>query len=469
MTLDYIIVIVYLLAITIVGIASSGKINSIHDFSLSNKPYGTFALMATLSASFIGGGFSNGNASKVAMYGIGNIVALCGFSLSVIFIGVFIVPRIKRFTGAKSTGEIMGLSYGKPAQIITGILGTLVCIGILGAQVSAIGYAFKVFLNIPMLYGALIGCGIVILYSSFGGMRAVVITDTIQFLILGIGMPVLLIIAYVKTGGYQQIAANTPAEFYNIFNGYSAMGFISLFLTLALGEVLVPPYTQRLLMGKSLKTTARATTLSGVLSIPFFAVTGLIGLVGYAYFTGNGIGFETNSIMQSTIKEMAPLGVRGILIAGMLSIAMSSADSFLNSAAVSIVNDVVIPLKEKPLSDKQSFFTVRMVNIFAGIASVIFALSIPNILDILTFAYNFWCPVILVPLAATLMGVKASKPAFYASAATGAAVTVLWKYVMQNPFDLDGTVAGFLANLIVFIVLALVIKKEGEAQAGNME
>lgn len=72
--IDSIIVVVYLVVIVVVGLVTAGKLKSIRDFSLSNRGYGIFALLATLSASFIGGGFSTGNASKVAVYGIGNIV-----------------------------------------------------------------------------------------------------------------------------------------------------------------------------------------------------------------------------------------------------------------------------------------------------------------------------------------------------------------------------------------------------------
>lgn len=461
MTIDYIIVIVYLAAVVIIGFATTGKVKSIKDFSLSNNGYGVFALLATLSASFIGGGFSTGNASKVAQFGIGNIVALCGFSVSIILVGSLIAPRIKRFQSAISTGEIMGMSYGKPARIITGIFGMMVCAGILGAQVSAIGYIFNVFLGLPVLYGILIGCGIVILYSTFGGMKAVVATDIIQFVVLGISMPVLLILSLGATGGMNTVIAQTSPDFFNIFNGHTVLGFVSLFLTLALGEILVPPYTQRLLMGRDIKTTAKATVWSGIISVPFFIITGLIGLVGAVYFAETGT--ETNSIMQSIVKAIAPVGVRGFIIAGMLSIVMSSADSFLNSAAVSLVNDVIIPLRKREQQVKRDLMTARLINLGTGVLAVLFAVLIPNVLDVLLFSYNFWCPVILVPLAAALLGVKTKPAAFYSCIIAGAVVTVIWSYVLGNPGGFDGTIAGFIANLGVYIAVTNIAKNKGLA------
>lgn len=371
--------------------------------------------------------------------------------MSLILLGAFVVPRIKRFQSAISTGEIIRMAYGRPSQILTGVFGILVCAGILGAQVGAIGYTFNIFLGLPNLYGILIGCGIVILYSTFGGIKAVVATDVIQFVVLAVGMPLLLVFSVVKTGGVDAVVAGTPPEMFNIFNGYSVMGFISLFLTLAIGEILVPPYVQRLLMGKNLGVTARATMWSGILSVPFFVITGLVGLVGAVYFAGTDA--DMNSVMQSMIKEVLPVGLRGVVIAGMLSIVMSSADSFLNSTSVSLVNDVIIPLRREEVTRKGDLMLVRGINLATGALAVLFALAIPNILDVLTFSYSLWCPTILVPLAVALFGFRTRASTFYAGAITGGIVMLLWTYGFKNPLDIDGTIAGTLANLIVFSIV----------------
>lgn len=449
MGIDFAIVTIYLIIIMLVGFMSSSKVKNLRDFSLSGRTYGAFALTATLSASFIGGGFSTGNAAKVATNGIGNIFALCGFSLSVILVGFFIVPNVKKFKSSVSTGEIMGTTYGKPAQIFTGFFSMLVCSGILGAQVGAIGYMFKVFLGVKPIIGILVGCTIVILYSTLGGMSAVVATDVIQFCVLAICVPILLYFSVRAAGGMSSIIAATPMENFNIFNNYTPAGFISLFITLALGEALVPPYVQRLLMGNDLRTTKKATVLSGIISIPFFVITGLIGMAGAVYFAGTGT--DMNSIMQSMIMTVAPIGIRGIIIAGMLSIVMSSADSFLNSASVGLVCDVIVPLCKKSRSDKGTLNLIKWVNLITGTLAVLIAIAIPNILDVLTFAYSFWSPLILIPLAAALLGIKPKPKAFYISMACGGAVMFIWTYMLGSPYGMDGSIAGVIANLLAFI------------------
>lgn len=87
------------------------------------------------------------------------------------------------------------------------------------------------------------------------------------------------------------------------------------------GEALAPPYTQRLLIGRNPKGTARGTVLSGLFSIPFFIVTGMIGFTAYAL----GVAKDASSAMPDLVQAVLPLGIRGVVMAAMVSIIMSAA------------------------------------------------------------------------------------------------------------------------------------------------
>jgi len=211
--LDYAIIIFYLSVVLLVGLWSGKGMKSLQEFSVSHRSYTSIVIFATLSASFIGGGFSIGNAEKVFRLGIVNIAALWGFSLKEILVARFIAPRTGNFPNVISTGDIMEQGYGKVARVVTGFFSVFLCAGIVGAQVGAMGLIFNVFLGIEPIWGILIGCGIVIAYSTVGGMRAVVLTDIIQFCVLAIGLPAALIFGIVKSGGFSAIRAATPQEF----------------------------------------------------------------------------------------------------------------------------------------------------------------------------------------------------------------------------------------------------------------
>ncbi|MBN2312543.1 MAG: sodium:solute symporter family protein [Sedimentisphaerales bacterium] len=450
MILDYAIITGYLLIILLVGLWSGKGMKTLSDFSVSHRSYGSMVLFATLSASFIGGGFSIGNAEKVFTFGIANIVALWGFSLKEILVAKFIAPRTANFPGVISVGDLMDRGYGKMGRILSGFFSVFLCAGIVGAQVGAMGIIFNVFLGIEPIWGILIGCGIVITYSTVGGMRAVVLTDVIQFCVLAIGLPTALVFGLVKVGGFSAIKAAVPANHFSVpAEGMTLAAFVSLFLTFVLGETLVPPYVQRLFIAKDAGHTARGTMLSGLFSIPFFAITGAIGLVALTL----NPQLDANLAMPYVIRTVLPVGVRGVVIAGVISVVMSSADSFLNGAATCCINDIVKPLRRTSLPERHELFLAKFINGFVGILAIIFAIKIPSVLDILIYAYNFWAPIIVVPLGAVLLGARVTKAGFLAGILAGAVGALIWNYVLKMPAGVEGLVVGVFCNLIAFTLV----------------
>lgn len=448
--MEKIIVIVYLIIVLLVGLWAGRGMKGMQDFALAGKSFGMLVIFATLSASFIGGGFSMGNAEKVFLVGVSNIVALWGFSIKEILVARYIAPKMSRYPQAISVGDIMDEHYGRGARLFSGFFAIALCAGILGAQVGAMGYVFNLFLGVDKVWGILIGCGIVIAYSTIGGMRAVVWTDVIQFIVLAVGIPMTLYFGLQYVGGWQALTQQVPASHLSLPTEPLAMlALLSLFLTFMLGETLVPPYLQRLLIGKSSKDVARGSLLSGLFSIPFFAVTGLIGLVALAMQPG----LDANLSMPYVIQEAVPPVLQGIVAAAIVSIIMSSADSFLNSASIAFSNDIVAPLRETPLSAKAELRLAQWITLLVGTLSVIFALSIDSVIDILIYAYNFWAPTVLVPLCMAVLGFYVSQRRFVAGAMAGISVAIIWNTLLGGPLNVDGLVLGTAANLLAFVAI----------------
>lgn len=445
--IDIALVVAYLAVILACGLAAGTRTKSFEDFAVVSRSYGPLVIFATLSASFIGGGFSIGNAEKVFLFGIANTVALWGFSLKEILVARYLAPRMSRFNDAVSIGDIMETNFGRAGRLVSGVFALFLCCGIVGAQVGAIGAVFNVFLGLSIPLGVVIGCGIVIGYTTVGGMRAVVLTDIIQFMVLAVGIPLVLIFGIIYLGGIEALVANVPADRWTLpGDHYTWIGVAALFLAFLLGETLVPPYVQRLLIGKRSTDIARGTLLSGLFSIPFFAVSGLIGLVALALDPT----MAPQLALPNVVVTVMPPVLKGIVVAGIISVVMSSADSFLNSAAVAFVNDVVRPLRSKPLAEELNLRLARFATLIVGVGSVAFALTIESLLDILMLAYTYWAPVMVVPLAATILGVRRSTEVFLVAAAGGVLTALAWNTVLDKPADIEGFVVGALINCLIF-------------------
>lgn len=414
------------------------------DFTACGGRYSTAVIFATMAASYVGGGYSSGNAAAAFESGMTTTFALFGFSLSMVLIGRFIAPGASRFRGIATVGGIMERCYGRSARTITGIFSFLVCAGVVGAQVETMGVVFEVLLGMPPFWGSVLGCGIVLIYSTFGGMQSVIVADVLQFALLAVGMPLLFVIGWQKAGGWDGLIAALPPSHLEPFTHTTPLQFCSLFLCMALGEALVPPYTQRLLIGKTPKATARGTVLSGLFSIPFFIVTGLIGLIANALQVSD----KAATAMPSLIKAVLPVGVRGVVMAAMVSIMLSAADSFLNSASISLVCDTWMP--RHPTADgKAQLRRLRWVNLLTGVAAIAVSVAVPDVFSILMLAYSCWSPLILVPLVAAFLGVNANGRVFRNALLCGLLGMIGWK-MAGNPLSIDGSIVGVVCNLVVF-------------------
>lgn len=448
--IDIAVVGIYLAIVLALGLWTGRAQKDLQDYAVVGRSYGAGVIFATMAASFIGGGFSTGNAEKVFLFGIASVVVLWGFSFKEILVALCIAPKMDRFPDAISVGDIMATAYGKPGRIITGLAALFLCTGIVGAQVGAIGVVFHVFYGIDPVWGIAIGCGIVVLYTTFGGMSAVVMTDVLQFVILAVGMPLVVVFGVAHLGGVDALVAAIPADRLDVPGAhYTWVGLGALFLVFVFGETLVPPYVQRLCIGKTTKEAARGTLYAGLFSIPFFAITGVIGLIALAIAPD----LQSNLALPHVVQTVMPPVLKGLVIAAVISIVMSSADSFLNSASIAFINDLVMPLRASPLASKRALTLAKVVTFVVGALSMAFALAIESIIDILIYAYTYWAPIVLVPLIAAVYGIRKGAPAFIAAAAAGAIATTVWDSVLGQPAQIAGLVVGVCANLVVFLAM----------------
>ena len=442
-SVDLFILVLYIIAIISIGWIAAKKVKTLDDFATGGRHYTTFFITATLASSFIGGGFTTGLAEKVYSLGLIYIIALWGFSLKEILVAKYIAPKMVNFPSAHSVGDIMGQLYGRRAKIFTGISAFLVCAGILGAQLMAFGHICNVLLGISSHFGAFICALIIMTYAGAGGMRAVVANDTLHFCVLMVSLPLVFYFGTQAIGGFEKLYFYSSMNFSNNIS-YSSIALI--FLSFFFGETLVPPYVQRLLIGKTIKDTIKGNMASGLLSIPFFLMIGLIGIIAVTM----NPDLNPNLALPYVVLESMPTGLKGLAIAGMMAIILSSADSFLNAASVSITHDVLTPIIPR-LTQAQKLLISKYSTYVVALSGLLFTLSLESAIDILLEAYMFWTPIILVPFVAGVMSVQRPKKAFLYGAITGiSVVTVIRLLSLKHSAYFEISIWGILANFIVF-------------------
>ena len=143
---------IFIIVNILVGVLASGKIKNFKEFALSRNHFGNVAIIATIVASFVGGGTVIGNIEKAFTIGISYLVPFTlGFSIQIIATGILFGSIINNKKNITSVGDIIRSAYGKNAQIITGIIWCIFATGI--TSISLVALSRVIIVLFPYLEG----------------------------------------------------------------------------------------------------------------------------------------------------------------------------------------------------------------------------------------------------------------------------------------------------------------------------
>lgn len=463
---DLSLLIIYFLAVLWIGYYTMNKISTFSDYSVAGRTMPFSLIFATIGATLVGGGATVGRVSFVYDIGIVVFLALLGVVMSQVLIGFFIAPRIRKMDNIHTIGDIMEFYFGRSGQLISSIFSFTFMIGIFGVQVLALGRILEPIIGLPFITLTILGAVITIAYTWAGGMLAVIYTDAVQFIILVVGIATATIIGISKMGGMTQIIDSVmliDPDHLVFFGGpWSISVFISMFLSFLLGEALAPHYIQRYAASKSSGITKWSTVSFAIMYIFLTIVIMVIGLIGFIVFPK----MEGDMVFVNFVMEYLPIGIVGLVFGALLAAVMSTGSSILNTAAVIFTKDIYKVLINKNASDKKMLSWTKYTTLAVGIGGVIVSLFIPNVMDLMLFAFKLWAPSILPPMAIALLWGdplerKVSPYAGAPAIVSGLMITIIW-INLGEPFYIPAIVIGILTNLLVFgIAHIFTSKKQG--------
>lgn len=455
-TIDTIAVIVYFVLVLAIGIQTMRRIKTPGDFAVAGNRIVWPVLFATLAATFLGGGATIGRAGESYEVGYAFAVAACAFPLQTILVGAFIAPKLKRYEHAETVGDVMELHYGRLARLLTGLISIVYCTGVLGAQALALGTIFHTIIGTSVTTGIVIGMVFVLIYSTAGGMWADVQTDVLQFIMLGIFLPVALILGVREAGGVNGLMGGLPEGHLELFGAYDVLAFLGIFLSFLLGECLIPPYTQRAFSAPDAHHARKGYALAGVFGFFFYFVSASLGLVALVLFPG----IASDQALPTIVSEILPVGIAGLVAAALLAVVMSTADSLLNSATVVFAKDIYKSFINPDVSQRRMLWLERCVNATIGLGALFFALSAESIVDALLYSYALWAPTIIVPFLFAVLTRRSAPSAAITAMLAGGAATAYWTWGLGEPHGVTGLMVGLVVNIIAFAAVYLAVDKK---------
>ena len=443
--IDNIIVFAYLVAVLMIGIYNRSYSKSFHGYGFAGKGLqdNKFVLVATIFASAIGGGTVFGITEKAFWGNLAYTYALI-FTIPVdVIIGIFVIPKIAKYHGSISVGDIVSNFYGKPGRIISGIATIAVSFGLLAAQISVSGRIFQYMLKVNHIEGIVLSYIIIILYTSVGGFRSIIFTNLLQFMAIVIGIPCITAFG-LHDIGILKFAYTIPSEKYSLANHGLLLDTILLSISFTVFG-LRPSLIQRGLITKNTKVTKQAIKIKSIIYLIFITIITINGLIAYKFAP------NLNPVLTIPyiIDHVIPTGLKGVVIIGFLAAVMSTADSDLNIVSISIVNDILRPLVGVN-NQRALLIAAKISTVLMGTLAIIIALLFDNVLDLVIFITGFWAPIMFVPFIAGLYNVFTSKKLFIIGSVVGILTFIIWEYTFPE-FKLKSVFVGVLANFICFV------------------
>lgn len=450
-------------------IKNSGNVDFMEEYFIGSRNMGGFVLAMTIIATYVGASSFIGGPGVAYKLGLGWVLLSC-IQAPTAFLTLGILGKrlaiISRRIGGVTITDLLRARYKNDIVVILGsIIMLIFFIGTVVANFVGGARLFESALGIPYVVGLIIFSFVIISYTTFGGFRAVALTDAIQGVVMLIAAGILFFTLLKDGGGMENIMRTVetinPAMLTPDAGGEIAKPFILSFWILVGIAVLGLPATAVRCMGfKDSKSMHNAmiigTSVVGVLML----VMHLIGVMGVAIAPGIEVGDKI--IPTLALTKLHPI-LAGVFIGGPLAAIMSTVDSFLILSSATVIKDLYINYFNSNPSEERVKKLSLFTSLTIGIIVFILALNPPKLLvwiNLFALAGQqaaFFCPIIF-----GLYWKRANATGAILSMVFGVALYIYMSVLKISVGELHNIVPVLLMTIGVFILGTFVGEKPDE-------
>ncbi|MGC3931665.1 MULTISPECIES: sodium:solute symporter [Pseudomonas] len=447
MALDLFVVLIYAAAMLVLGYYGMRKAKTHEDYLVAGRNLGPSLYMGTMAATVLGGASTVGTVRLGYVHGISGFWLCAALGCGIVALNLFLAKpllKLKVFT----VTQVLEKRYNPMARTASATIMLAYALMIGVTSILAIGTVLQVLFGLPFWISVLLGGGIVVIYSTIGGMWSLTLTDIVQFGIQTVGlMFVLLPICLYRVGGWDQLVAQLPAASFN-FTSIGWDTIITYFMIYFFGILIGQDIWQRVFTAKSEKVAKYAGTSAGIYCIIYGLVCALIGMAAHVLIPDLD---NVNNAFAAIVKVSLPDGIRGLVIAAALAAMMSTASAGLLAASTTLTEDLLPKLR----GGKQSNVAVsRLFTLLTGIAVLGIALVVNDVISALTLAYNLLVGGMLIPLIGAIFWKRATT-AGAISAMTLGFITAL-VFMVKDGMDANSPIYYSLGvSLVSFVLVSL--------------
>lgn len=452
---------IYLIAMLGVGFYFMRKNKSTDDYYVGGRNLNRWHIGLSVVATDVGGGFSIGLGGLGFAMGLSGSWLLFTGLMGAWLSGVFLIPKVANLARQKnflSFPQFLSHVFDKRVALLAGVISAIGYLGFTSSQILAgAKLASSTFNGLSLTNALWVMGGIAIFYTVLGGLKAVIYTDTIQWVVLMVGLLFIgLPISYVKIGGMEVIVETLPASFLKL-NSVSWQQIVNWMFTIIPIWFVGMTLYQRIYAAKSTHEAQRGWFIAGLFEYPLMAFVGVtLGLFSKVALENQMLPGYTSANLDAEmglpvlLRTVLPVGFLGIVLSSYFSAIMSTADSCLMAASGNILTDVL-----KKHNAPKSLHLSQLLTLLIGAAALLLALKMNSVLELMLHSYSFMVSGMLVPvLAALFFKKKNSKAALWSMIGGGLCTLALILSSVSLPLGLDANIFGITLSLVVYILIS---------------
>jgi len=453
-------VIIYWVISVGIGLYAARHVHNTKDFAIAGRHLPFYMVIATVFATWFGSETVLGIPATFLKEGLHGVVAdPFGASMCLILVGLFFAAPLYRMN-LLTIGDFYKKRYGRNVEMLTTLAIVISYLGWVGAQITALGLVFNVVSGgeLSKVAGMWIGSGTILIYTVFGGMWAVAITDFIQMIIIVIGMLYIGNEVSGLVGGVGVVVEHARAagkfEFWPTLDLKQIVAFAAAWITMMFGSIPQQDVFQRVQSSKTEKIAVWGTVLGGCLYFVFAFVPMFLAYSATLVdpkMVADNIDTDPQMILPNLVIQHAPLFAQVMFFGALLSAIKSCASATLLAPSVTFTENILKPLLGHRLSDHKLLRAMRIVTVAFTVLVTLYAMnSKSSIFKMVENAYQITLVAAFVPLAAGIYWKRSTNQGALTAIFCGLAVwLVISIFGPDDPF-IPAQFAGLIASILVW-------------------
>ncbi len=441
----------YFIATLAIGFYASRRVKSAGDFINAGRKLHPAMNTAALFALWFGSETVFGASAEFAKHGLSGVIEdPMGGVLCLLLVGFFFSRKLYRLN-VYTIGDLFRERYGPRVEFVSTILMVISFIGYAAAQIVALGLLSQTLLGVSLSAGMFLSTSIVVIYTFWGGMWAVSVTDFIQSIVIVAGLIAIAIFVTGEAGGVAKVVGSlTPAQRTLLPESTPVAwaNWIAAWLVLGFGSIASQDIFQRVNSARS-ENAAFTSTIAGAGLYLVFSMIPLYLVTAITAINGKMLDGDFQLLLPQYILQHAPVWLQIFFFGSLMSAIMSTCSGALLAPASLLSENLIKPNVGQQLSDKAFLLLTRFSVALISLASLLLANGHQNIFTLVGEASIIGLVTIFVPFVATLFFDCRHSGSAMISMISGTLVYCMFRFVVIIPVNplLPGLLAGLLGQL----------------------